>query len=42
MQSFKFGHYLGDGLTNAVVLDRLDLGDTDGLDLGSVTCAGLS
>jgi hypothetical protein len=36
------GDYLGEGLTNAVVLVRLDLGDTEGLDFGSVTCCGLS
>ena len=33
--------YLGDGLTNAVVFDWQGLGETEDLDLGSVTCEGL-
>ena len=34
-------HYLGDGLTNAVVFDWLGFGELEDLDLGSMTCGGL-
>ena len=38
---FRNMSYLGEGLTNAVVFDWLGLGETEDLDLGSVTCEGL-